>query len=109
MPGLYVAGWAKRGPTGVIASTMEDAFSTADSLLDDIEAGHLMLNCEEDGGVSTGLGWEGLRKEAEGRGVITTSWRDWLWIDYLEREEGKKLGKEREKMTSVEEMLGCLE
>ncbi|KAK3901931.1 hypothetical protein C8A05DRAFT_34360, partial [Staphylotrichum tortipilum] len=29
-PGLYCAGWVKRGPTGVIASTMEDAFGTAD-------------------------------------------------------------------------------
>ncbi|TID26501.1 nucleotide-binding domain-containing protein [Venturia nashicola] len=106
MPGLYVAGWAKRGPTGVIASTMEDAFSTADSLIHDIETGSPMLNTEEG---STGLGWEGLRKETEGRGVQTTSWRDWLWIDHLEKEEGKKLGKEREKMTSVEEMLGCLE
>ncbi|KAJ4300222.1 NADPH-adrenodoxin reductase [Collariella sp. IMI 366227] len=27
-PGLYCAGWVKRGPTGVIASTMEDAFGT---------------------------------------------------------------------------------
>lgn len=112
VPGLYVAGWAKRGPTGVIASTMEDAFSTADSILHDIEAGRIMLDArsgEEDGRGSTGLGWEGLRKEAEGRGIRTTSWRDWLWIDHLEREEGKKLGKEREKITSVEEMLGCLE
>lgn len=67
-----------------------------------------MLNPKE-GEESTGLGWEGLRKEVEEKGVRVTSWRDWLWIDHLEREEGKKLGKEREKMTSVEEMLGCLE
>lgn len=104
---MYVAGWAKRGPTGVIASTMEDAFGTADSLIHDIEAGMKMLNFEDGG--STGSGWEGLRREAEGRGVRATSWRDWLWIDHLEKEEGKKLGKEREKMTSVEEMLRCLE
>lgn len=107
VPGMYVAGWAKRGPTGVIASTMEDAFGTADILIHDIEAGMKMLNSEEGG--STGLGWEGMRKDVEGSGVRTTSWRDWLWIDHLEKEEGKKLGKEREKMTSVEEMLGCLE
>ncbi|CBX99075.1 hypothetical protein LEMA_P083140.1 [Plenodomus lingam JN3] len=30
VPGLYCAGWVKRGPTGVIASTMQDAFTSAD-------------------------------------------------------------------------------
>ncbi len=34
-PGLYCAGWAKRGPTGTIASTMNDAFATAESLAED--------------------------------------------------------------------------
>ncbi|EFX04174.1 NADPH-adrenodoxin reductase [Grosmannia clavigera kw1407] len=38
-PGLYCAGWVKRGPTGVIASTMEDAFATADAIVHDWQAG----------------------------------------------------------------------
>lgn len=29
---LYCAGWVKRGPTGVILSTMNDAFETAESV-----------------------------------------------------------------------------
>nr|KAJ3419164.1 hypothetical protein HK105_007322 [Polyrhizophydium stewartii] len=32
---LYVAGWIKTGPRGVIASTMYEAFETAESLLED--------------------------------------------------------------------------
>src|SRR5215469_2644604 len=61
VPGFYVAGWVKRGPTGVIASTMEDAFQTADAVLADWGAGRGVLN--EGGG--TGLGWEGVRGEFE--------------------------------------------
>ena len=46
VPRMYCAGWAKLGPVGVIASTMRDAFETADCVvadyipreLDDIES-----------------------------------------------------------------------
>jgi adrenodoxin-NADP+ reductase len=107
VPGMYVAGWAKRGPTGVIASTMEDAFGTADSIIHDIKADLPFLN--HDAGGSTGLGWEGVKKEVEKRGLRRTSWTDWKRIDGLEREKGKALGKEREKMTNVEEMLTALD
>jgi NADPH-dependent glutamate synthase beta subunit-like oxidoreductase len=34
--GLYCSGWVKRGPIGVIASTMNDAFDTAKTLVDDL-------------------------------------------------------------------------
>lgn len=37
--GVYCSGWAKRGPVGVIAGTMTDAFETADSVIEDIESG----------------------------------------------------------------------
>lgn len=35
VPGVYCAGWVKRGPTGVIASTMTDAFITGDAIAAD--------------------------------------------------------------------------
>ena len=34
--GLYCSGWVKRGPIGVIVTTMNDAFLTAESIIDDI-------------------------------------------------------------------------
>ncbi|EPZ33533.1 NAD(P)-binding domain-containing protein [Rozella allomycis CSF55] len=34
---LYSAGWAKRGPSGVLASTMMDANITADAILEDMD------------------------------------------------------------------------
>ncbi|XP_036755877.2 NADPH:adrenodoxin oxidoreductase, mitochondrial isoform X3 [Manis pentadactyla] len=41
VPGLYCSGWVKRGPTGVIATTMTDGFLTGQTLLQDLKAGLL--------------------------------------------------------------------
>lgn len=38
-PGLYCSGWVKRGPVGVILTTMNDAFQTADNIASDIDTG----------------------------------------------------------------------
>ena len=36
---LYCSGWVKRGPVGVILTTMNDAFETADNIAADIDTG----------------------------------------------------------------------
>lgn len=41
LAGLYCSGWVKRGPTGVIATTMTDSFLTGQMLLQDLKAGLL--------------------------------------------------------------------
>ncbi|XP_024616580.1 NADPH:adrenodoxin oxidoreductase, mitochondrial isoform X1 [Neophocaena asiaeorientalis asiaeorientalis] len=41
VPGLYCSGWVKRGPTGVITTTMTDSFVTGQILLQDLKAGLL--------------------------------------------------------------------
>jgi adrenodoxin-NADP+ reductase len=105
IPGMYCAGWVKRGPTGVIASTMDDAFSTAESITMDWY-GHLpFIN----GGQGSGLGWEGVKEEAEQKGCRRVSWQDWKKIDAVEKAAGQKKGKEREKFTKVEDMLAVLD
>ncbi|PGH23499.1 hypothetical protein AJ80_02453 [Polytolypa hystricis UAMH7299] len=115
VPGLYCAGWVKRGPTGVIASTMTDAFATADAIAADwMSHTHAavkipFLNFEQQGGRSTGLGWEGVRGEAGRLGLRATSWRDWKRIDEVEKEKGEAKGKVREKIGDVEEMLRVLD
>ncbi|KAK2758313.1 NADPH-adrenodoxin reductase [Arachnomyces sp. PD_36] len=109
LPGLYCAGWVKRGPTGVIASTMTDAFATADAIADDwaenmsSSGQRPFLNVAEGG--STGLGLDGVLPEARGRGLRPTSWQDWERIDQAEKERGKSVGKVREKFGTVEEMM----
>ncbi|KAL9114521.1 MAG: hypothetical protein Q9227_001602 [Pyrenula ochraceoflavens] len=109
LAGLYCAGWVKRGPTGVIASTMEDAFVTAEAMADDWADGQnagQFLN----GNSRTCDGWEGVRREIEERRlpVRRVSWNDWKKIDAAEKERGRRAGKEREKFGSVEEMLEVL-
>ena len=94
----------KRGPTGVIASTMEDAFQTADAVLADWGAGRKFLN----DGRGTGLGWEGVKGGFERNGGRWTEWMDWRVIDQVERERGRASGKTREKITEAEEMLRVL-
>jgi adrenodoxin-NADP+ reductase len=106
IPGMYCAGWVKRGPTGVIASTMQDAFSTADAITEDWYSYVPFLNEEGDG---TGRGWEGVREEAEKRGCRRVSWQDWKKIDAVEKERGQSKGKEREKFTRIEDMLAVLD
>lgn len=105
LPGVYCAGWVKRGPTGVIASTMEDAFSTGDAIAADWNSGASFLV-----GDGSAAGWDGLRTEVDSRRncrVIT--WDDWRKIDKAERERGLRLGKEREKFTSTSEMLSAVQ
>lgn len=79
-PGEYVAGWIKRGPTGVIGTNRPCAKETALSLLADVTDHHLpdplpLLRAD---GVEP-VGWEGWRaiERAEaawgaslGRGVV---------------------------------------
>lgn len=106
IPGMYCAGWVKRGPTGVIASTMQDAFSTADAVTEDWYSQVPFLNAEGDG---TGLGWDGVKEEAEKRGCRRVSWQDWQKIDAVEKGRGQSKGKEREKFTRIEDMLAVLD
>ncbi|CAI7642152.1 hypothetical protein N7533_011824 [Penicillium manginii] len=109
VPGLYCAGWVKRGPTGVIASTMTDAFTTADTIIQDLTS-HAsspgsLLHAPQD---STGLGWDGVKDEVERRGLRPTSWKDWQRIDAVERERGLQKGKVRDKFGRVDDMLQVL-
>lgn len=108
--GCYSAGWVKRGPTGVIASTMDDAFATADTIIEDWENRRPFLNSggdvERRADVS---GWAVLRNSDAGRSLAkVVTWADWTLIDSAERNRGKLKGKERDKFSSIEEMLNVL-
>ena len=114
IPGIYCAGWVKNGPTGVIATTMADAFLTAESIATDWESKKLPF-LGQGRGQRTGeagmekKGWHALAPEAEAKGVRRVDWKDWLRIDQAERARGRERGKEREKVAGVEEMLRVLE
>lgn len=107
-PGLYCAGWVKRGPTGVIASTMEDAFATAEAIAEDWKGGREFLGDPEaaDARSVDSAGWEGVQSET-GRTVANAAvdWEGWLAIDKAERDRGQLKGKERDKFTTTGDML----
>ncbi|GAB7337228.1 hypothetical protein MBLNU457_g2603t1 [Dothideomycetes sp. NU457] len=110
VPGMYAAGWVKRGPTGVIASTMDDAFSTADVVARDWHDGVPFIGSQTaDTDVAPRRGWEALKDEATKRGIRRVSWDEWQVIDAEEKRRGKENGKEREKCKSVAEMLKILD
>lgn len=107
--GLYCAGWVKRGPTGVIASTMDDAFTSADVIVQDWENGVPFLNSGKGEEKSTGQGWDGVKEKVLAKGVRPLNWKDWKVIDEAERARGAEVRKSREKFASVEEMLRVLD
>lgn len=97
--GVYCAGWVKRGPTGVIASTMQDAFSTGDAIAEDWAAKSPFLSNQ------SSHGWDGLKHDVDDSKSKVITWQDWHKIDKAEKERGRSVGKVREKFTSTSEML----
>lgn len=101
LPGVYVVGWLKRGPSGVIGTNKPDAAETVESLLEDAVAGRIGTQPLGDRHRLDGL--------LAARGVRIVSFDDWKRLDALEQERGKSRGAPREKLTSVEEMLQALD
>uniref|UniRef100_A0AAY5ED11 NADPH:adrenodoxin oxidoreductase, mitochondrial n=1 Tax=Electrophorus electricus TaxID=8005 RepID=A0AAY5ED11_ELEEL len=96
--GLYCSGWLKRGPTGVIATTMNDSFDTARIILNDLEAGTLDMSIHKPGA-------QDITALLKARGVREVSFSEWEKINSEEVRRGEALGKPREKLLDVEEML----
>jgi adrenodoxin-NADP+ reductase len=109
MPGAYCAGWVKRGPTGVIASTMQDAFTTADSIIEDYDNEREKIAETSLTHMAMGRGWDAVKYDAEKRSLRRVSWEDWKKIDSAEKANGRVKGKEREKFTRIEDMLAVLD
>jgi ferredoxin--NADP+ reductase len=98
VPGEYVTGWAKRGPSGVIGTNRPDAHETIDSLLADLPT--LTPAPEPDPAAV-----ERLLHQRELRFV---SLEGWQLIDHLEVVRGQMRGKPRIKFTNVDEMLAIV-
>ena len=94
VPGLYCAGWIKRGPSGVIGTNKKDAVETVDRLLEDAEAG-LLPRGEGD--------LEDLLME---RGQPFVEYSGWEAIDEHERGLGAPHGRPRVKLATWDELLG---
>jgi adrenodoxin-NADP+ reductase len=103
---MYTAGWLKSGPTGVIATTMNDAYETADTLAADFVEGKPFLG--DMNGIEQKTGSQGLLQIFKDNKIRPINYVDWKLIEAMEFEAGKKIGKPREKFGRIEEMLAVL-
>ncbi|CAO3612580.1 unnamed protein product [Cunninghamella blakesleeana] len=101
LPGKYTAGWLKRGPTGVIVSTMSDAYETADTILEDLKNNASFL-------APTNNHHDDLLQLLNQRQIRSVTYDDWKKIELAEFDAGKVLGKPREKFTTIDDMLKAL-
>ncbi len=100
IPGLYCAGWIKRGPTGVIGTNKKDATVSVDQLLDDARAGLLARGDATTTAAS-------VDEVLASRGVEYVTYAGWEAIDREERTRGEPHGRPRIKLCSWEELLGA--
>jgi ferredoxin--NADP+ reductase len=85
LPGEYVAGWLKRGPTGVVGTNKSDAAGTVRSLLADLATGG--------GGPARRQSRDEFVTQLAQRGVRPVSYADWLRVEQAEAELGSSLGR----------------
>jgi ferredoxin--NADP+ reductase len=85
VPGLYVAGWIKRGPSGIIGTNKKCAAGTVEGLIADYSAG--ILPTPANAGSVVAL--------LDARGIDYCSTQSWRNIDRAERELGHSRGRER--------------
>ena len=88
---IYVVGWAKRGPSGVIGTNKSDAAGVMELLVSNLREPKPKVELSE---------------KLQERGVIHVSQGAWEKINASEVAAGEPLGKPRVKFVKREEMLG---
>jgi len=111
LPGEYVAGWLKRGPTGVIGTNKSDAAETVRCLLEDLAGGpgegdvplpRAGLLRYPDRPADPAAEWP-LASVLAGKGIAPVSYAEWLRIETAEAELAQALGRgERVKLHNAE-------
>jgi ferredoxin--NADP+ reductase len=100
VPGVYVAGWIKRGPSGVIGTNKPDAVETVNAMVADLERGSHWQPLEPEGSAVEAL--------VLSRQPLAVTYGDWRRLDALECGNGKNCGRPRVKFATVAEMLSAL-
>jgi ferredoxin--NADP+ reductase len=89
----YVAGWIKRGPTGVIGTNKSDAAETVAALVEDFaDARPITLEPAE--------------RLWRRKGLRPTTYDDWMRIDAAESALGGRYGRNRTKIATWPDLLG---
>jgi ferredoxin/flavodoxin---NADP+ reductase len=100
VPGEYVVGWAKRGPTGLIGNNKPDAAATVESMLTDLP---LLQGISDDRRDLSRM--EAFLRQ---RAIDYVTYQDWKILDRYEVACGARQGCPRVKVTTVPEMMAII-
>jgi ferredoxin/flavodoxin---NADP+ reductase len=98
VPGAYVAGWIKRGPTGFIGTNKSCSFQTIQALVADFNAGRLTDPVAEPAALAELV-------RARQPGIVDSA--GWRAIDAAEIARGSQDGRPRNKFTDVADLLAA--
>ncbi|MEU1981400.1 FAD-dependent oxidoreductase [Nocardia sp. NPDC019395] len=96
VPGVYAAGWIKRGPRGVIGSNRADAAETVAAILADFRSGALAAPDRDRAAMTE------LVRQRQPEMLDRTAWQA---VDRAERAAGAAAGRPRVKLATVEQLL----
>jgi ferredoxin--NADP+ reductase len=100
IPGEYVVGWAKRGPTGLIGNNKPDSAATVEAMLADLP--HVQGIGDDLRDVSRIVAY------LHERGIDYVTYQDWKMLDQYEVASGSRQGRPRVKITTVPEMMSVI-
>jgi ferredoxin/flavodoxin---NADP+ reductase len=96
---MYVVGWAKRGPSGLIGTNRADSQATVAKMVEDAR----------DQPAPQRPSSEQASAFLSSKTARAVTWADWKRLDQLEREAGEAEGQIRRKFTSVDAMIEALD
>lgn len=100
VPGLYVSGWIKRGPSGVIGTNKPDSVETVVSMMADLANGTHLRPVDTDPAAAEAL--------VLARQPLTVTYPDWRRLDALECAAGEACGRPRLKFGATDEIMAAL-
>jgi ferredoxin--NADP+ reductase len=98
--GLYVVGWAKRGPSGLIGTNRACSTETAGKVLEDFRGKPLAADPAKTQAAAEAF--------VRGKKKDLVTFADWKRLDAVEVERGKAAGKIREKFSNVADAIEAL-
>ena len=108
VPGEYVVGWIKRGPSGVIGTNKKDAQETVDAMLADLTPssnGTAASGAHDGAHVPDAPDAAAVEALLRSRQPELVTYSGWEAIDRHERALGESAGRPRVKLTRIDELL----
>ncbi|NOZ51304.1 MAG: FAD-dependent oxidoreductase [Chloroflexi bacterium] len=101
VPGEYVVGWAKRGPTGIIGTNKPDSVATVRHMLADVPTLQPVPDSQADPLAFTSF--------LHDRQLRYVTWEEWKLLDAAEVAAGERRGRPRVKFVTVPDMLAAID